>query len=183
MHPRTDAAAPGPTVPSGPMTRERRIRRLVRAAGIGALAGVVGTACMSAVMLPAQWLGILGTQPPRRVSDRALGVVGLGRHAQERERRLGTTVAHFAIGASAGSVVGVLRETTDRRIPGPALGAVFGTALWAVNYIAIAPALDLFPPPDRDRPGRPPVMLTANAVFGVVTAAVAERALGRPRNA
>ncbi|MEO6207113.1 MAG: hypothetical protein ABIP77_04075, partial [Candidatus Limnocylindrales bacterium] len=57
----------------------------------------------------------------------------------------------------------------------------YGSALWSFNYIVAAPKLDLFPPPWEDRPGRPPVMLAANALYGVVTAVLVERFEDRPR--
>ena len=64
----------------------------------------------------------------------------------------------------------------DSRFPHPLVGLGFGAALWAFNYIVAAPALDLFPPPWKDRAGRPPVMLAANALFGLVTAVLVDRA-------
>ena len=149
----------------------------IRPAVIGAGAGIVGTLTMSLLMLPARWAGLLGTQPPRRVSDRALQALGLDREVDESERRVGTTVAHLAIGAGAGAVAGFLRARGGRLGPGPVVGAAFGSALWAVNYIVVAPALELFPPPQRDRPGRPPVMFAANVLFGVVTTTLVDLGL------
>ena len=89
-----------------------------------------------------------GTGPPTRHRARASGY---------RRHRWG--------GLRAG-----LASSQDAGFPRPLVGLGFGSALWAFNYIVAAPALDLFPPPWKDRPGRPPVMLAANALFGLVTA-------------
>lgn len=155
-------------------------RSVAVAAGLGAVAGVVGTLAMSLLMLPAQWAGLLGTQPPRRVSDRLL-VGAADEDAGEERRRVGTAFAHLGIGAAAGALLGATRALTARRGPAPLVGGAFGAALWAVNYVLVAPVLRFFPPPWRDRPGRPPVMAAANMVFGVVTAAVADLLTRRHR--
>jgi hypothetical protein len=47
--------------------------------------------------------------------------------------------------------------------------------------VALAPALNLLPPAMRDRPGRPPVMIAAHLVYGVLTAVVTDRLLARIR--
>jgi hypothetical protein len=148
---------------------------ILRSAAVGAASGVAGTLVMSALMLPAQWVGLLGTQPPRRVSDRALDHLGLGRRVGEQDRRVGTVVTHLAIGVGSGAALGILRNVVGSRAPAAGVGLAFGAALWAVNYIAVAPALELFPPPDRDRPGRPPVMFAANMLYGAVTASLIDR--------
>ena len=132
---------------------------------------------MSTIMLPARWLGILGTQPPRRVADRLIEAADPAADVSETERRVGTTVVHLAAGAAAGIVFGVARLLSGRRGSTVFAGLGFGAALWGVNYVIAAPALNLFPPPWDDRPGRPPVMLAAHALYGLVTATVVDRVL------
>jgi hypothetical protein len=130
---------------------------------------------MNLIMLPARWIGLLGTQPPRRVSDELIGAVKGRAWVPEPDRRRGTALVHLGIGAIGGAGYGLGRELTGRRLPASLVGLGFGSALWAFNYIVAAPALDLFPPPWKDRPGRPPVMLAANVLFGLVTAMVVDR--------
>jgi uncharacterized membrane protein len=154
----------------------RRLARVLKAAGIGAVAGFVGTLAMSLLMLPANWTGLLGTQPPRRIIDRLVESTGRPRRASEQDRRIGTTIVHLGIGVGAGAVLGAVRELRIVAPLSPITGAALGAAFWAVNYIGIAPALGLLPTPDRDRPGRPVVMLAANALFGAVTATIIEGA-------
>lgn len=154
------------------------VGELAKAFGAGALAGVVGTIAMSTVMLPARWVGLLGTQPPRRVADRLIDEAGGGASVPEDQRRVATSLVHLGTGAMAGAVLGVGHLVT--RPPGSALiGLGFGMTLWALNYVVAAPALELFPPPWEDRPGRPPVMLAAHAIYGVVTATLVDQMVGR----
>src|SRR5215218_8874683 len=133
----------------------------------GAVAGVAATVAMSSVMLGAQRLGLLGEQPPRKMSNAIIDRVAPGR-ADEGARRLGTTVVHLGIGAGAGLVHQLSRRLARRPGPAPVLGAGAGAAFWAVNYWVVAPISGLMPPPDRDRPDRPLVMLIAHLVWGAV---------------
>lgn len=153
---------------------------LTRSATAGAVAGIVATLAMSVVMLPAQWLGLLGTEPPRRISDRIFNATGSGARAPEAHRRVGTALIHLGIGSVGGALFGIGRLLSRRRGRAPIVGLGFGSALWGVNYIVAAPMLKLFQPPWDDRPGRPPVMLAANALYGVITAVLVERHGSRP---
>jgi hypothetical protein len=152
---------------------------IVRELAAGAVAGTVATVAMSALMLTAQRAGLLGEQPPRKLSDAVLDAVAGGR-VDERTRRLGTSIVHVGIGATAAAVHQVGRHLAGR--PGPAAlwGGGFGAVFWAVNYGFVAPAFGIMPPPDRDRPGRAPVMLAANVVWGAVSAVVGDRLAGNP---
>ncbi len=167
------------TPPSEPPIPERQRSwpsRLVRAAAVGAVAGLIATLAMSLIMLPARWVGLLGTQPPRRISDELIGAAKGRAWVPESERRRGTALVHLGIGAVGGAGYALGREAVGRRFPASLVGLGFGATLWAFNYIVAAPALDLFPPPWKDRAGRPPVMLAANALFGLVTAMLVDRA-------
>jgi hypothetical protein len=53
-----------------------------------------------------------------------------------------------------------------------AIGAVYGAAIWATMYGHVLPALGLMAPPERDRPGRPIVMLAAHLVYGAALGAL-----------
>ncbi len=168
----------------------------------GAAGGLVGTVAMSAVMLSAGWLGLMGAQPPRRVVDAAsnrtrrghgddTGSSGDDERSREAQasgegggdgaRDVAASLLHLAVGTAAGGVLGVVRDGAARsgvRLPPAASGAAFGLALWAVNYAAIAPALDILPPPHEDRGGRPPSMIIAHLVFGITSGVVADRLAG-----
>ena len=69
------------------------------------------------------------------------------------------------------------------RVPGWLVGAVYGLGVWAVSYKGWIPALGILPPPERDRPGRPVIMVAAHVVYGLVLGALvrAPETLGAPR--
>ena len=142
----------------------------------GLVAGIVATMAMSTLMLSAQHAGLLGEQPPRRLADAIIDAVA-GDRAGERTRRVGTAIVHLGIGASAAALHQAVRGATDRPKPAALWGSGFGAMFWAFNYGFAAPAVGVMPPPQRDRPGRPPVMLAANMLWGAVSAVVGDRLL------
>jgi hypothetical protein len=154
---------------------------IVRALAAGAVAGTIGTIAMSTLMLTAQRAGLLGEQPPRKLSDAVLDALAGGR-ADERTRRVGTSIVHLGIGATAAALHQVGRHLAGG--PRPAAiwggGGGFGAVFWALNYGFVAPAVGIMPAPDKDRPGRAPVMLAANIVWGAVSAVVGDRLARSP---
>jgi NAD(P)-dependent dehydrogenase (short-subunit alcohol dehydrogenase family) len=135
----------------------------------GAAAGIVATAAMSAVMLGARRLGLLGEPPPRRLTRRVLSPLGL---LGPRGRALDVTAlaAHFAYGAALGGVFALPPGRSTR-----ARGLLYGAGVWAANYAVALPALGLMPPARRDRPGRPTSMIAAHLVYGAALAATYRR--------
>jgi hypothetical protein len=125
---------------------------------------------MSATMLAWQRLAGGGPLAPVVITSRALATVRPT--PPSPAARTGTTTgAHFAFGAGAGALyarltAAVLRLPAARRVPGPARGALFGFAVWAVSYGAVMPRLGLFPLPAQDRDGRQPRLIAAHLVFG-----------------
>ena len=142
----------------------------------GALAGTVATLAMSVLMELGQRVGLLGVQPPRKVSDLLLDRV-LGVQADERTRRVGTAVVHLGIGASAGAAQQVGRRMLSWPQPPFAWGAAAGGLLWTINYFVLAPMAGILPLPPDDRPGRPPVMLASNVLWGSISAPLGDRLL------
>ena len=145
----------------------------------GALAGTVATIAMSSLMLTAQRAGLLGEQPPRKLSDAIIDAVA-GGQADERTRRLGTSIVHLGIGATGAAVHQVGRHVTGRPRPAAIWGGAFGAVFWALNYGFVAPAVGIMPTPDKDRPGRAPVMLAANVVWGAISAVFGDRLARAP---
>jgi hypothetical protein len=138
----------------------------------GALAGAAATLPMSAVMLAAGELGLMGEQPPERITERLLHAVSI--HPGEGESNLAGTAAHLAFGATMGAAFQLLRENVE--LPGSpvAQGVAWGLGLWALNYAGWIPALGILPPPDRDRPGRVRTMIAAHVVFGAALGALSD---------
>ena len=137
----------------------------------GAASGVVATFAMSVLMQLGQRCGLLGEQPPRKVADLVLDRTD----ASEGAHRVGTAVVHLGIGALAGAAQQVARRQTSWPQPSLLWGGAAGGLLWTVNYFVLAPRSGILPPPPDDRPGRPPVMLASNVVWGATSALLGDR--------
>jgi len=176
LDPRTIHPPPASRRRTGGRPRGLAIARELAA---GAVAGTIATVAMSTLMLTAQRAGWLGEQPPRKLSDAVLDAVAGGR-VDEGTRRVGTAIVHLGIGATAAALHQVGRSVVSRPRPAALWGGAFGALFWALNYGVVAPAIGIMPPPDRDRPGRPPVMLAANVVWGAISAVLGDRLGGAP---
>ena len=130
----------------------------------GAAAGAVATVGMSALMAAGRAGGWLGRMPPEKITARGLDALHVRRSRKAQDAM--ATVLHVAFGAGAGALFEPLRRAARVPVPAPLLGAAFGTLVWGVSYAGWIPALGIMPPPTRDRPGRPAVMLAAHWVYG-----------------
>lgn len=162
--------------------RQSTRRAAVVGLGRGFAGGIVATAAMSAFMLGAQKVGLLGQMPPQKISDRFLGALGLRATTPEPARRALAVANHFVFGGVCGALFGLVHEVRRMRVGrtsgvtshrAPLLaGIAFGTAIWTVSYMGWVPALRIMPAPESDRPGRPTSMVLAHWVFGAVLAKV-----------
>ena len=130
----------------------------------GALAGTAATLVMSAVMLCAGRIGLMGRQPPERVVER--GLEEMGEVLDARELDVTASIAHVAFGAACGAAFGVLAgvvpaSRADR------LGVPYALVIWLVSYFGWIPAAGILPLPPEDRPGRVWTMLAAHVVYGL----------------
>ena len=135
----------------------------------GTVSGAAATIAMSMVMLAAQRLGLMGTQPPERIVEHA--ATATRTPATEEAVDVAAGLAHVAFGSAAGVMfaVGAARSQT----PIPELLAVpWALTIWAVSYFGWVPALGILPPPTRDRPGRAWTMLVAHVVYGLALGAI-----------
>ena len=145
-------------------------RQLLR----GSLAGTVATLPMSAVMLLAGRLGLMGRQPPKKITEASLEAADAP-VPDEPTRNVLASIAHFGFGAAAGALFAVLHRRL--RLPGPAAGhgMAYGLAVWAASYKGWVPALGILPPPEHDRPGRVRTLILSHLVFGAALAALDAR--------
>lgn len=144
----------------------------------GASAGALATLPMTAVMIGAQKLGLLGTAPPAKITDDLLDAANVD--ASRTGRSLWTSIAHFGFGAGVGALFSMLRPGRPTLARAALEGCGFATLVWAASYAGWVPALGILPPPQRDRPGRPSSMIAAHLVFGsVLGLVVAARRGGR----
>ena len=132
-----------------------------------ATAGAIATVAMSTVMVAGDRSGLMGEQPPTLVSRHALRKLGIGKPRQDGPRL--APLAHLGFGAAGGTLFGLSRRLVPD-LPRYLHGVLFGLGVWAVSYKGWIPALRILPPPERDRPGRPVVMVAAHVVYGLVLA-------------
>src|SRR5690606_8943473 len=97
--------------------------------------------------------------PPREIFDRVSpnGTGGLA--------PLGTVISHFAFGALAGAIYGMIPR---RQRPG---GVPFSLMVWAASYLGWIPAFGILKSAVRHPIERNLLMLAAHAVWGVTLAA------------
>src|SRR4051812_26022815 len=106
----------------------------------GAVAGLVGTAAMSAAMAVAKAAGLLpGESPPRRVGRNSQEAVGVRDDLPQGAFEATWVVQHFAYGAAAGVAYEMAWKRLRLRDPIPA-GPLYGAALWAFGYVGWLPA-------------------------------------------
>ena len=132
----------------------------------GAAAGAVATLGMSALMFAGRRSGLLGRMPPEKITAHALDRLGIARSRETQD--VLASILHIGFGAGAGAAFEPLRRAARLPLPAAVQGAAFGTFVWAVSYAGWVPALGIMAPPDRDRPGRPAVMLAAHWVYGAL---------------
>ena len=130
----------------------------------GAAAGALATVPMTAAMIGAQRLGLLGRFPPARIADASLDAAGVD--ASRETRAVWTTVSHVGFGAAMGALFGVLRGFRAGRARAALEGAAFGTAVWLASYAGWIPAAGIMPAPSADRPDRQATLLVAHWIFG-----------------
>jgi hypothetical protein len=139
----------------------------------GAFAGGVATVPMSALMLAAGKVGLVGQQPPEAITRTVVRRV-TGSEPQGAAGDVLSSVTHLGFGAVAGAGYGLLPPA--RHVPPPVRGAVLGLGLWFVSYQGWVPGvLGALPPADRDRKDRVAVMAAAHAVFGAVVGTLDDR--------
>jgi len=122
----------------------------------GAIAGLVGTAPMTAVMRAA-WEALPEHErypaPPRQIIDRTSGGA-----------QTATLLAHFGYGALCGAMF----AASGRR--SVADGVLFGLGVWGASYLGILPSLRVLRSGTTHPPRRTGMMLAAHAMWGAATA-------------
>jgi hypothetical protein len=132
---------------------------------LGALAGLVGTAAMTAAMdrvhrrlPPAERYPL----PPREIT----GVLVGERRGREQPATADLALAaHFGFGAAAGALLAVLNVRAR-----PAQGALAGLAIWAGSYFGWVPLFGLLRSAATHPIRRSATMAAAHLVWGGATA-------------
>jgi len=136
----------------------------LRALGDGTIGGCLGTIAMSVVMVAGQKVGALGRQPPERIAAAGLDALGVQR---TRTVQAGVAVLlHIVFGSAAGALFGLLYRRLRAPLDPSLQGVIFASMVWAASYKGWIPALGIMPPPERDRAGRPVIMVLAHWLYG-----------------
>ena len=149
---------------------------VVRNLGAGAVAGLVATVPMTAVMAGVRRLLPLSEQqtlPPRQVTDRAVDMIGLSDDMSEGEKQLATTATHLGFGATAGAGYGLLAPHLP--LPPVVGGVAYGLAVWAGSYLGWLPALRLHKRPAAEPVRRHATMILSHVVWGTVLGLLTDR--------
>jgi glycine/D-amino acid oxidase-like deaminating enzyme/nitrite reductase/ring-hydroxylating ferredoxin subunit len=144
-----------------------------RSLAIGGLGGALATVAMTAALMVAKPLGLLGQFPPRKIvqkTRRRMGLLWMPRSVDN----FVTTAAHWGFGVATGALFGLLHRRRRGFARSAIEGAGYGAAVWAASYYGWVPALGLMRAPHRDRLFRPASMVAAHLVYGTVLGAFVE---------
>src|SRR5829696_1814034 len=145
----------------------------------GAVAGLVGTALMTAAMLPLKNASVSpGKVAPRQITENLLIRLGVRHRLSPPAFEASWVALHFGYGTVSGTAYALVQRAMGRERP-VLEGLVFGTALWAAGYCGWLPIAGLYPPPTR-LPKRQvgAELIATHLVYGAATAA-AHRAFRR----
>lgn len=138
----------------------------------GAAAGAVATVPMSAVMLGAGKLGLMGEQPPEAITKEAVAdATGVEPDGATSDAL--ASLAHLAFGAGSGVLHAALPRSD--RLPEPVTGMALALAIWAASYRGWVPKIGALPHADHDRNDRVAVMIGAHLLFGAALGALEQR--------
>jgi uncharacterized membrane protein YagU involved in acid resistance len=135
---------------------------------LGALAGLVGTAAMTATMralhrrLPVQQRYPL---PPREIIHEVLPEPA-ERTMPEHHRQNLTIAAHFGYGAATGALYAMTRPPQSA-----GLGALYGVLVWGASYLGWIPGARILRPATQHPGRRNALMLASHLVWGATMAA------------
>jgi uncharacterized membrane protein YagU involved in acid resistance len=138
----------------------------------GAVAGLIGTALMTAAMVPLKRASMApGTVAPRRITENLEKKLGVRDLLPRPAFEASWVALHFGYGTISGVAYALAQEAIQRERPFVA-GPVFGMVLWAFGYCGWLPMVGLYPSPTRLPKRKVGVELVAtHLVYGVSTAA------------
>jgi len=140
----------------------------------GALGGVIGAACMTAVRMLAHRAKLIDQMVPQAVEAWAKHHVSLSLPALPSQRALhhiGDQMLHIGYGSSLGAVYGLTLgkgSVTSKKVLG------FGVGVWGFGSFLLLPALKVMRPEWRAKPIEVAVNLGAHLIYSGVVALLTE---------
>jgi Protein of unknown function (DUF1440) len=138
----------------------------------GALAGVIGAACMTPLRLGARRLGLVDKMTPQAIEESLAARMRLGHGARPEAHHTADQLLHLGFGATLGVLYAV--PTGRSRQHTVARGLVFGALAWALGAGVVVPLLRAARPPWKARATENLVNVAAHLLYGVTTALVVE---------
>ncbi len=140
--------------------------------GVGAAAGLIGTAAMQAVRSANEKLAPRTMPPLRRgpgkfMADRLQGALSgsLGAEMGEGVKSAGSLLLAFGYGSTATALYSALREQPKVLLDGAALGL----GVWAVGYLGWLPALRLTPEVRHQTKNQVAMSIAQHILYGVAS--------------
>ena len=147
----------------------------------GAAAGFAATVPMTLAMEALRaWLPLeqFRRMPPREIVDRTVEKSSEAPRINEEERIVITTVGHFAFGAVAGGLYGVV---VGPERSSALAGVGYGLTVWALAYGVGLPSLGLHPAASHDTNDRNGVLVASHIVWGAALGALLKGKRGQNR--
>ena len=162
----------------------------LRDAALGAVGGLFAGWVMGAAQKPISKIGGQRMLRRERIAGESAGGPATEKVAarlarpfgvllNERQRKTGGQIVHYAYGAAWGAAFGLFARRVA--LPPIAAGCVFGAGLWLVSDELLVPAFKLSPPPRRFPLLTHGKALAAHLIYGAV-AGGSFRALDRARH-
>ncbi len=108
--------------------------------------------------------------PPRLITMSLARKVGQLHELNEPRRTIAANLAHYGYGASVGSIFGLF---APRNLAASALaGAGYGLLVWAISYLGLLPALELYPSATIAPRRRNMLMVVAHLIWGATLGAI-----------
>jgi hypothetical protein len=144
-----------------------KLRNAVAETGLGVLAGLVGTAAMTAsTKIEMRVRGRPASTTPAKAAGKVLGVKPEG---EKQEKRL-NNITHFGYGTSWGAVRGLYGWLG---LPAPAASAAHLATVWGAEQV-VFPALKLGPPIPKEGAKETAIDLMHHLVYESATSATYE---------
>jgi uncharacterized membrane protein YagU involved in acid resistance len=140
----------------------------VRCCLAGAIAGLLATVPMTAVMIAGKRHLSLRSQtplPPVQITQNALRAVRLDDEVSRAEEVALSGVNHFGFGAGTGALYGLLcsPRSVEHAVTS---GCIYGLGVWSCSYLGWLPAVGLYRSAANDTPERNTLMIVAHLVWG-----------------
>jgi hypothetical protein len=144
--------------------------REVAAGTIGGLAGGMG---MSGFMMLGKKAGFAEEPMPMKVEHWAEDRLSMADRLGPRQEMAAGMGGHLVYSAVMGGVFGALRSAF--KLPAVPTGPLYGLGLYAVNIFGLGRPLGIAVGPGQERPAAVSRQLMMHALYGSVTALVADR--------